>query len=100
MFRIKKNHSVCAFYAFSFGYSGRNIYLCYDFCNILIINGYFRFFATCVQHLDSSGMNVPAVALSNVPHAAVEPVPVEGGVRRVAYSAQRVPGVAEYTVPG
>ena len=29
---------------------------------------------------------VPSVSLSNVPHAAVEPVPVEGGVRRVALS--------------
>ena len=35
---------------------------------------------------DSSGMDVPPVSLSNVPHAAVEPVPGEGGVRRVALS--------------
>ena len=35
--------------------------------------------------IDSSGMNVPPVSLWNVPHAAVEPVPVEGGVRRVAF---------------
>ena len=86
MFRIKKNHQVCYFFVFSFGYLGRNLYFHCDVYNILTINDYFRFFATCVQHLDSSGMNVPSVSLSNVPHAAVEPVPVEGGVRRVALS--------------
>ena len=32
---------ICAFYAFSFGCSGRISYLCIGFCNMLIINTYF-----------------------------------------------------------
>ena len=32
---------ICAFYAFSFGCSGRMPYLYIDVCNMLIINAYF-----------------------------------------------------------
>ena len=41
--KSKKCGKFVIFSVYPFGYSGRNIYLCYDFCNILIINGYFRF---------------------------------------------------------
>ena len=43
--KSRKCDKFVIFSVFSFGYSGRNSYL----CNMLIINGYFRF-ATCVQH--------------------------------------------------
>lgn len=35
------------FPVFPFGYSGENIYPCGDVCNVLIINGYFRFWDMC-----------------------------------------------------
>lgn len=35
------------FSVFSLGCLGRNLYLCSDVCNILIINGYFRFCDMC-----------------------------------------------------
>ena len=45
---------------FSFGYSGRNLYLCSDVCNMLIINGYFRFCHMCA----TSGANALIVTFS------------------------------------
>ena len=45
--KSKKCGKFVIFSVFSFGYLGRNLYLCSDVCNMLIINGYFRFCDMC-----------------------------------------------------
>ena len=50
--------SSCVFSVFSFGCLGRNHYLCSDVCNMLIINGYFRFCDMCA----TSGANALIVS--------------------------------------
>ena len=51
--KSRKCDKFVIFSVFSFGYSVRNSYLCSDVCNMLIINGYFRFCDMCA----TSGAN-------------------------------------------
>ena len=55
---IRKCCRFVIFSMFSFGYLGRNLYLCSDVCNMLIINGYFRFCDMCA----TSGANALIVS--------------------------------------
>ena len=55
---IKNVAEFLIFSVFSFGYLGRNLYLCSDVCNMLIINGYFRFCDMCA----TSGANALIVS--------------------------------------
>lgn len=41
--KTRKCDKFVIFSVFSFGCLGRNSYICSDVCNMLIINGYFRF---------------------------------------------------------
>ena len=56
--KTRKFGKFVIFSVFSFGYSGENIYLCSDVCNMLIINGYFRFCDMCA----TSGANALIVS--------------------------------------
>jgi len=54
----EKSSDFLIFYVFSFGCLGRNLYLCSDVCNMLIINGYSRFCDMCA----TSGANALIVS--------------------------------------
>ena len=56
--KSRKCDKFVIFSVFSFGYSGENIYLCSGVCNMLIINGYFRFCDMCA----TSGANALIVS--------------------------------------
>ena len=58
MARIKKMWQVYDFSVFSFVCLGRNLYLCSDICNMLIINSYFCFCDMCA----TSGANALIVS--------------------------------------
>lgn len=57
-FESRKIIMFLIFSVFSFGCLGRNLYLCNDVCNMLIINGYFRFCDMCA----TSGANALIVS--------------------------------------
>ena len=56
--KTRKCSRFVIFSVFSFGCLGRNLYLCSDVCNMLIINGYFRSCDMCA----TSGANALIVS--------------------------------------